>query len=87
MDTLFSLTEAISISNLPCFDNARNAFIEQLTDGQLDHIVGRLLQLDLDMIDRYHHMEWIRKYLDHDESVAFENCEWRPRKLKTSTSC
>jgi len=54
---------------------ARNAFIEQLTDAQLDHVVGRLLQLDITMQDRYKHMECIGKYLEYDEGVALEYCE------------
>jgi len=75
VSTLLSLTKAISISSLPCFTTACNAFKEQLTDDQLDHVVGRLLQLDITMQDRYKHMECIGKYLEYDEGVALEYCE------------
>jgi len=75
VDTLLSLTEAINISELPCFVNARNAFIEQLTDGQLDHIIGRLLQLDLTLKGRYDYLDWLREYLEYEEHVDFSECE------------
>jgi len=57
--------------------------MEQLTEAQLDHVVGRLLQLDLTMQDRYKYMEWVRGYLKYDEGVALEECEWYPNHPKT----
>jgi len=83
LDTLLSSTEAINMSEAPCFDNARNAFIEQLTDGQLDHIIGRILQLDLTLKGRYDYLDWLREYLEYEEHVDFSECESHPCKPKT----
>jgi len=75
VDTLLSLTEAVNMSDLPCFVNARDGFVEQLTDGQLDHIIGRILQLDLTLKGRYDYLDWLRGYLDYEEHVDFSECE------------
>jgi len=62
---------------------ARNAFIEQLTDAQLDHVVGRVLQLDLNMHDRYRYMDWTRKCARNQEAVDFNMCRRNPSKHHT----
>jgi hypothetical protein len=74
LDTLLGLTKAIDISSLSCFSSARTAFIHELTDQQLDHIVGKALQLDLTDYIRYCYMEWVREYVGDSDKVEFGKC-------------
>ena len=71
VDTLLGLSKAMFMSRLPCFGSARDAFIHELTDSHLDHVVGRLLQLDLNVDLRYRSVEGIREWVGESSPVIF----------------
>jgi hypothetical protein len=71
VDTLLSLSKAMFVSSLPLFRSAHEAFIHQLTHPQLDYVVGRLLQLDLNVDLRYRHLEGIEEWVGEPSCVTF----------------
>jgi hypothetical protein len=71
-DTLLSLTKGRQMINHPCFALARTkAFIHELTDKQLDHVVARLLQLSHDGLIRYSFVGAIRNLVGDSDAIEF----------------
>jgi hypothetical protein len=74
VDTLLCLTKGLKEGVDSSFDPARIAFIRQLTDQELDHVVGTVIQLDLPDHVRFCYREWLREYISEEERVIQGKC-------------